>query len=174
MVVQALVLRNIPGVATATEQDCFVCMNGHGSDTAFVSHLLRSQTPGKGAQHPELRTCHLAGHFSAARVLLRVYARPLLLLNAAKGLIGMGNVGAQREEGTLNQPGTRSRLDVHYPAFVYLFAQRVRCVQMPDLVVAIEVERGHGDCQQRHQAATAAYREVNAISLPFELAQQAM
>jgi hypothetical protein len=61
---------------------------------------------------------------------------------------------------------------VHLLALADLRLNRGGGVDVPDVVVAVEVERGDGDGEQRHQAASTADGEVDVVALQFEIADE--
>ena len=140
VVVQPLFIRDVPGITAMSQQRRFVGVNRHQRDAKFVSDLLRSQPSGKRLEHFELSRSGQIGNSFAIGVFLALHLCALLILHDTKGLSGVVDVGAQRDELTLDQSDAALRRDVHAGTIFDLFGDMCGRIDMPDMVIAVKIE----------------------------------
>src|SRR5882762_1188824 len=107
-------------------------------------------------------------------MFLVIYTLALFCLGNLKGLSCIGNIGSQRNKWAFNQFDACIGGDMHHLAFINLLLNCFWSINMPDVVVTVEVERGHGNCQQRHQPTASSNGKVDVISLALEITNQSM
>src|SRR5712692_10367126 len=61
---------------------------------------------------------------------------------------------------------------MHDSSFGSLLLESLWRVDVPDMIVAVEVEDGHREGEQRHQAATSGDRKMDVIALSFEFTDE--
>src|SRR5436305_625155 len=147
-------------------------IDGDRGDAEFTDNLLWSQAPGKSLKYSQLSRSSFADNFSTAGAFLSIHLHALLFLRGAEGLVSIVNVGSQCDKLALNQFDSCVGWCMHDGPFVGLLPESIGSMNMPDVVMAVEIERGDRDSQQRHQAATAADGEVNAIALALQVTDE--
>src|SRR5437879_3682632 len=110
-------------------------------DTEFVGDLLRPETPCECLENFKLCGSSKTHYFSTASAFLGFHLKAALILGGAESLRGIIDVCAQGNKLTSDQPDTCIQGNVHQLAIAGLLFDVLRGVNMPDVVVTIEVER---------------------------------
>ena len=147
-------------------------MNGYEFNAQVVGYLLWAKTFAECFENFELSRACFLDNISTAGAFLGFHLVQLFGLGLLEGLSRVVDVGAQGDEGAFDELDARVCGEVHEATFPDTLLKMVGGVDVPDVVVAVEVERGDGDGEQRHQAASPADGEVDVVALQFEIADE--
>src|SRR5579875_331022 len=149
-----------------------MAMNGYEFYAQVVGYLLWAKTFAECFENFELSRAGFLDNIGTAGAFLSFHLVQLFGLGLLEGLSRVIDVGAQGDEGAFDEGDARACRSVHLLALADLRLNRGGGVDVPDMVVAVEVERGNGDGEQRHQAASPADGEVDVVALQFEIADE--
>ncbi|GER89788.1 hypothetical protein KDW_39500 [Dictyobacter vulcani] len=174
VVVEGLGLGDVPDGAAVLDEVAFMAVDGGFADTEFAGNLGCSESTGKGFQDIELACRGKFYDLLAACAFLLIQVILLLLLGGFERRIAIRDIGSERDEGSADQLDAGFRWDMHMGAIANLGDRRFGGMDMPDVIMPIEVEGGYRYGKQGHQAAATADREMDMISLMFEADDQLM
>lgn len=149
-----------------------MAMNGYEFNAQVVGYLLRAKALAECFENFELSRACFLDNIGAAGAFLGFHLVQLFGLGLLEGLGRVVDVGAQGDEGAFDEGDARAGGSVHLLALADLRLNSGGGIDVPDVIVAVEVERGDGDGEQRHQAASPADGEVDVVALQFEIADE--
>jgi len=174
VIVQTFAWGNIPGIVTVIKQCRFMRIDGCLADTQFSSNLCWSESSRERLQYFLLGWSRSLLYVRATHFFLGLPLHSLCLSCAAERLRRIVDICAKRGEWTQQEFDASTTRYVHNSSFMRLLLDRVGCVEMPDMVMVIEVEGGNGDREQRHEATTTGDGKVDTILLSFQIPYESM
>jgi hypothetical protein len=145
MVAQASLWIKRPDFPAKVKEPGFVVSDGLWRKGKFFGNFLVAQAVCEGLQDFPFTGGELLNNLLTACLFLIIDSLVLLCLCHLKGISMMVNIGPQRKKWALNQFDACMGSGMHDLALIGLFFDGFGCIQMPDVIVAIEVERGYGD-----------------------------